>query len=295
MVVHSKKLPRPGETVLGGAFFMSQGGKGANQAVGASLLGGDVLFTAKVGDDMFGETSLKCYREAGLSTDYIAVSHDKPSGIALIMVDANAENCIAVAGGANLELTTVDTDRALSRIEAGDIVLLQLEIPIPTVAYVIEQASRRGARVVLNPAPAAKLAPSMLSQVFMLTPNRIEASMLTGIAINTESDEELVADRLHALGVKVVVMTLGSRGSLLSTTEGKRRFAARPVSAVDTTCAGDVFNAALCVALAEDRSFDEAVRFATAASSISVTRKGAQTSIPTRAEVDTLILKEKMA
>ena len=286
MVVHSEKLPCPGETVMGGAFFMSQGGKGANQAVGASLLGGDVIFTTKVGDDMFGETSLKCYREAGLRTDFIAVSADKLSGIALIMVDANAENCISVAGGANLELHAVDTEQALGAIEAGDIVLLQLEIPLPTVAYVVEEASKRGARVVLNPAPAAKLDEALLSKVYMLTPNRIEPGMLTGIDIQTEADEELAADRLHALGIDVVVMTLGSHGALLSTPTGKQRFASRKVTAVDTTCAGDVFNAGLCVGLAEGKSLEDAIRFATVASSISVTRKGAQTSIPTREEVE---------
>jgi ribokinase len=206
--------------------------------------------------------------------------------VALILVDSSAQNSISVALGANNELTLEDVMPALNTIEEGDIVLLQLEIPIPTVEAVIAVAADKGARVILNPAPAAKVSAEALSKLYLITPNQTEAEILTGIAVNDEASAVKAAEALCALGVNKVVITLGSDGAMLYE-DGKAEIVpAYKVNAVDTTAAGDVYNGAMCAALAEGASLVEALRFATKASAISVSREGAQPSIPSREEVD---------
>ena len=285
MVVRSERLPRPGETVLGGGFVMAGGGKGANQAVAVARMGHKVIFAAALGRDIFGDDAVRQYGRYGIDTSYI-VRKDTPSGVALIMVDSAAQNSISVALGANSELSVGDVMPALEQIEAGDIVLLQLEIPMDTVAATVAVAAAKGARVVLNPAPAAMVSEEVLSKLYLITPNQTEAEILTGIAVNDEASARLAAEALRRSGVSKVVITMGSQGALLDDGGHFEMIEARKVAAVDTTAAGDVYNGALGAALAEGLSLVEALRFATKASAISVTRMGAQPSIPSREEVD---------
>ena len=285
MVVRSEHLPRPGETVLGGGFMMVGGGKGANQAVAVAKMGHPVIFAAAVGKDIFGDEAVERYRHLGIDTSYIA-HKDTPSGVALIMVDSAAQNSISVALGANNELMLEDVMPALDIVEEGDIVLLQLEIPMSTVEACIGVAAAKGARVILNPAPAAKVGAAALSKLYLITPNQTEAEILTGVEVNDEASAVKAAEALCALGVKKVVITLGSEGALLYEDGKAEIIPARKVEAVDTTAAGDVYNGAMCAALAEGMSLRESLRFATKASAISVSRVGAQPSIPSRTEVD---------
>ena len=285
MVVRSEHLPRPGETVLGGGFMMAGGGKGANQAVAVAKMGHPVVFAAAVGKDIFGEEAVARYKSYGIDTTYI-VRKDTPSGVALILVDASAQNSISVALGANNELLLEDVMPALDIVEEGGIVLLHLEIPMSTVEACIGVAAAKGARVILNPAPAAKVGAAALSKLYLITPNHTEAEILTGVEGNDEASAVKAAEALCALGVKKVVITLGSEGALLYEDGKAEIIPARKVEAVDTTAAGDVYNGAMCAALAEGMSLRESLRFATKASAISVSRVGAQPSIPSRTEVD---------
>ena len=276
LVVKTDRMPSPGETILGGSFMMSGGGKGANQAVAASRLGGEVTFVARVGNER-------------LDVRHVTRDATVPSGVALICVDGAAENSIVVAPGANERLSPEDVDRAEAEIAAADFVVLQLEIPLPAVMRAAEVAERHGVRVILNPAPAAAIPDELLRRCYLLTPNRGECAMLTGMPVADAAGAERAADALLARGVRHVVVTLGSEGALVKGAESCERVAARRVEAVDTTGTGDTFNGALAVALSEGRPLSEAVRFATAASAIAVTRMGAQSAVPMREEVDALL------
>ena len=287
MTVRSATLPKPGETVLGGDFRMGPGGKGANQAVAARLLGGEVTFVCKLGRDMFGEGASKHYESCGLDTSKILWS-DKPSGVALITVDSKAENSIVVASGANADMTVTDIDSVADIIKSSGILLLQLEIPMDTVVHAAEIAYNAGVQVVLNPAPAAVLPAELLKCVSILIPNETEASAISGIDINNFETAAAAAERLKGMGVREVIITMGSRGSVVC--DGDCTFVpAVKVNAVDTTAAGDTFCGGVCVALSEGKDLLEAVKFATAASSIAVQRPGAQDSITNRCEVDKLL------
>ncbi len=287
MVINSSRLPRPGESVIGDKFMMAGGGKSANQAVAAARMGHKVTFVAAVGCDIFGDEAVDRYAKASIDTSYI-VRKQTASGIALIMVDAAAQNSISVALGANNELSEADILPAIEQIGKDDIVLLQLEIPMPTVERAVALAAERGARVVLNPAPAAKLSKDVLSKLYVITPNQTEAETLTGIEVSDEASAKAASEVLRACGVGRVVITMGGDGAFVND-EGECYIApARRVEAVDTTAAGDVYNGAMCAALAEGKTLKEALRFATCASAISVTRSGAQPSIPSRGEVDAM-------
>lgn len=285
MVVRTSHIPVPGETILGGEFFMNQGGKGANQAIAVQRLGGNVIFVAKLGDDILGRQSLDYFKKEGIDTRYITLDKEAASGVALISVDNQAENSIVVASGANMRLNEEDVDRVLGEMSEGDILLMQLEIPLQTVEYAAAKAREKGVKVILNPAPARSLPKSLLENLYMITPNRIEAEMLTGIPILTEPDVESAAKGINAMGVKNVIITLGSRGSYIREESICYRAEAFEVEPVDTTAAGDTFNGALCVGLAEGMKLEEAVTLASKASSIAVTRMGAQASIPYRKEL----------
>jgi ribokinase len=289
MVVRTSAIPRPGETVIGGQFMMNPGGKGANQAVAASRLGGNVTFVARIGNDVFGDRSMDNYREAGIDTGSVFRDNDRPSGVALICVDDQAENSIVVSPGANAGLSVQDIESIKTRLEEAEYLLLQLEIPLDTVAHAIRLAAQAGVKVILNPAPATPLPEGLLQRIYLITPNKTEAEQLTGIAIHCPDDAKRAAEHLIAQGVENVIITLGSAGAVIRDAAGFSMQAAQPVQAVDTTAAGDVFNGALCVAFAEGKSLREAVRFASAAAAIAVTRVGAQSSIPAREEVDRLL------
>ena len=287
MVVRSEQLPRPGESVVGRDFIMAGGGKGANQAVAVARMGHRVIFAAALGRDIFGNAAVESYRQLGIDTSYI-VRKDAPSGVALIMVDSVGQNSISVALGANNLLSVEDVMEVLEQIEAEDLVLLQLEVPMATVDAVVDIASAKGAKVVLNPAPAGVVSEKTLSKLYLITPNQTEAQTLTGVEVADEQSAELAAKALIAKGVSRVVITMGSIGAYLYENGVGEIIPARKVAAVDTTAAGDVYNGAMCVALAEGQTLKNALAFATKASAISVTRAGAQPSVPTREEVDNL-------
>ena len=286
MVVKCKKLPTPGETILGGAFLMNPGGKGANQAVAAARLNGIVTFVAKTGNDLFGEQSKLLFEKEGIDTRFLIRDQKNPSGVALIAVDENGENSIVVASGSNATLSAYDIDEKVYVADKEDVYLMQLEIPVGTVEYVAQKVSDKGNRVILNPAPARLLSQELLDSVYVLTPNEIEAEILTGIKVENASSAERSAMKLLDKGVKNVVITMGAAGAYLCTPEISKMIPVVPVKAVDTTAAGDVFNGALAVALAEGKDLEEAVGFANKAASISVTRLGAQASAPYRNELD---------
>ena len=297
MVIKGNKLPAPGETVIGGTFLMNPGGKGANQAVAAARLSVEspttaVTFVANVGNDIFGRQAFQQFEREGIRTDFVTTDADEPSGVALIGVDSQGENSIMVASGANARLGQAQVARALAAETSPDdtVILLQLETPLPTVEFAIRESHRRGMRVVLNPAPAQRLDSAVLACLHVITPNETEAELLTGVRVTDEATAQQAAQKLHDSGVPNVVITLGSRGAYLSTPSGASMVTAPPVTAVDTTAAGDCFNGALAVAIAEGLDLPAAVSFACKAASISVTRMGAQASLPYRHEVDTLPL-----
>ena len=285
MTVRTAALPRPGETLIGGDFVMGPGGKGANQAVAARRLGGDAALVCKVGRDMFGDNAILHYEREGLDTRGILVS-ELPSGVALINVDAKGENSIVVAPGANMDLTEEDTERVSDRIREADIVLLQLEIPIPSVLAAARIAHAGGAQVVLNPAPYAEVPDELFRYVDLFIPNETELSAYTGITVCDRKSALGAADIMLARGVKKIIVTLGSKGSLIYDGKEVCDVAACPVEAVDTTAAGDTYCGALCVGLSEGLTLQEAAVFASKASALSVTRPGAQNSMPYRKEIN---------
>ena len=286
MIIRVPYIPRPGETILGGAFSMAAGGKGANQAVAAARAGGRVTFVARVGDDLFGRQALEGFGRDGIDARSVLATPGAASGIALITVDERGENSISVASGANALLSVADVEAAGGAFAAADIVLLQLESPLPAVAAAVWMAGERGVPVILNPAPARPLDDGLLRGVSVLTPNEHEAAMLAGIEVESEPDKREAAARIRARGPRTVVITLGERGVYASSEGSEGLVPAFKVEPVDTTAAGDVFNGALAVALAEKRPLGDALRFAQAAAAISVTRPGAQPSAPTRAEIE---------
>jgi ribokinase len=285
MVIKSKKLPMPGETILGGAFLMNPGGKGANQAVAAARLGGNVTFVTKTGNDVFGAEAVKGFNEAKIDTRFIVTDPTNPSGIALINVDEDGENSIVVASGANGTLVPKDISEEVFHADKDDIFLMQLEIPLETVRYAAEKACRMGNRVILNPAPACWLSDSLYKCIYLITPNETEAGILTGIEVFDAASAEEAALALRAKGVKHVVITMGGTGCYLLSGSISMLIPGIQVKAVDTTAAGDIFSGALAVAISEGMDIVSAVTFANKAASISVTRMGAQVSAPFRTEV----------
>jgi ribokinase len=285
MVIKSQRFPQPGETIIGGEFFMFPGGKGANQAVAAARMNSDVTFIAKVGNDVFGQQAVDGFKKENINTNNIFVDPNVASGTAVIIVNGDGENEIVVASGANGTLSAQDIDSSHHCFEENDIVLLQLETPLPTIAHAIAKGSTMGKKVILNPAPAQRLTDDIYSNLYLITPNETEAEILTGIKYESESDLPKIADSLLEKGVKNVIITLGAKGSFFKNNEDSFIVPAQKVEAVDTTAAGDVFNGCLAVVLAEGKSWKEAIEMAGKFASISVTRMGAQASAPYRNEV----------
>ena len=286
MIIKLDRIPRPGETILGGAFVTAAGGKGANQAVGAARAGGQVTFIARVGQDMFGDQAVAGFATDGINVDHVSRDKTNPSGVALIFVAKDGENSIAVAGGANAKLSPADVRKAKAAFADASVLVMQLETPLESVQAAADLAVKDGVRVILNPAPAQPLPDKLLKCVSILTPNETEAELLTGIAVTDTASAAVAAAKLRARGVQTVIITLGARGSFVATESGGQLVSGFKVEAVDTTAAGDIFNGALAVALAEGKPLDQAVRFGHAAAAISVTRLGAQPSAPTRREIE---------
>ncbi len=282
-------MPGPGETVLGGEFYRASGGKGANQAVAAARLGREIVtFVAAVGDDDFGRSSMEGLCRDNLDCRYVKTVASTPSGVALILVDGSGENSISVASGANEELMPADVDALPATLFAeASVFLTCLETPVPTVMRGLERAREAGCRTILNPAPADRSIVELgcLDRVDIATPNELEAAALTGLPV-TDVDSAIEAgQRLRSLGCGSAVVTLGSAGCVVVDHGDATHIPARPVDAVDTTAAGDAFNGALAVALSEGKTLVDAARWAVTAAAISVTRAGAQPSLPTRAEL----------
>lgn len=285
MVVKSGLLPKPGETVLGGYFFSFSGGKGANQAVAAAKLGGNVIFLAKVGNDALGKTAVEGLKKEGIDVSHIITDFESHSGVALIMVDDSGENCISVASGANGKFSSLDVENASELIEKADFVLVQLEIPLEAVTALVEKAFASDVPVILNPAPAQPLSDELIHKLYIITPNETEAELLTGVKVIDEASALKAAKILREKGAKLVIITLGAKGAFLLSDQEEILIPSLDVKAVDSTAAGDTFNGALVVGLAEGMEIKAAVRFANQAAAISVTRMGAQSSQPYRSEI----------
>lgn len=288
LVVNVVRQPVAGETVMGQSFFVNPGGKGANQAVAVKRLGGDVTFVTKIGKDLFGQQLQAHYADEKMDLTYVLADEKNPTGVALITVEEHGENRIVVVSGANAGLDVAELDFLRPLIDQCDYILLQLEIPLTVIGEVVRLAREARKRLVLNPAPAMPVPDDWLDGLFLITPNETEAEKLTGIRVADEDGARQAAACFLAKGVRNVVITLGERGALVASGEAMTLVPAGKVRAVDTTAAGDVFNGALVVALAEGRSLRESARWACAASAIAVTRKGAQESAPYRDEVDNL-------
>ncbi len=284
MIVRAGRLPLPGETVLGGDLTTAAGGKGANQAVAAVRLGAPVTLVARVGQDSFGQQALEGFQREGLDVQYVGQDATAPSGVALIVVGPGGENIIAVAPGANRNLSPADIDAAQPAIAQARVMVLQLEVPIHTVMAAARAAHAAGLIVILNPAPAEALPSLLYEAVDVLTPNEHEATLLTGLA---PDQPEAAAQALLGRGVRTVIVTLGAAGVLVAPKgQPARRVPGFAVQALDTTAAGDAFNGGLAAALARGDELDAAVRYAQAAAAISVTRPGAQPSLPNAEEVE---------
>lgn len=289
MIIQLNKLPVPGETIIGGKFSTAAGGKGANQAVATARAGGNVTFISRIGNDVFGEAAVQGFIKDGINIEYITKDAAEPSGVALIFIGENGENSIGVASGANAQLLPDVLSSLISLISENDLVLMQLEIPLETVEFVAKIAEEQKAKIILNPAPAQQLNDSLLKKISVITPNETEAEILTGIPVKNKEDAEKAAKFLRAKGIEAVIITLGSKGAFLSCREYEGVIPSYKVKPVDTTAAGDVFNGAFTVALAEGMKIKDAVKFGNAAAALSVTKLGAQPSAPYRNEIDSMI------
>jgi ribokinase len=294
MIIKVARLPRSGETVLGGEFASVAGGKGANQAVSAARAGGAVTFIARIGNDTFGQTALDCLRANGINTGHVARDRANPSGVALIFVADSGQNSIAVAPGANSRLSPADVRKAKGAFRDASVLLLQLETPLSTAQAAADLARAAGARVILNPAPAQSLPARFLDGLYLLTPNETEAHLLTGVTVDSEETAAQASGKLLARGIQNVIITMGARGAFIASAGVRRFIPGYKVSAVDATGAGDVFNGSLAVAIGEGKSLLEAASFANAAAALSVIRPGAQASAPVRKEIEQVLATGKV-
>jgi ribokinase len=290
LVVRVPRIPKPGETIIGADdLHMIPGGKGANQAYASAMLGAEVSMVGRVGDDMFGEQLITSLKKAGVDTHNITRDSDAPTGIAMIVVEEGGQNSIVVSSGANWRISPMDVLRAETVIRSANLILLQLEIPLPAVIKAAQFAKDHGVKVVLNPAPAQQLPAELLSLTDILIPNETEAAMLSGCDVGTDDGIRQAAARLCQSGVKTIIMTRGSRGASMITENEIVHFPAFSVEPVDTTAAGDAFVGSFAVALVEGRSITEAVRYGNAAGALSSTKSGSQPSMPGRDDLDKIL------
>lgn len=287
LVVKTGRAPVPGETIRGEQFAMIPGGKGANQAVAAARLGADVVMIGCVGDDMFGGQMLAQLQRERIDTSFIRTLPQTSTGVAVIQVQRDGDNSIVIVPGANAGMTPEQVQAAKAAIRDADVMLVQLEIPLPAVESAVELAYRYGVRTILNPAPAMPLPDSLLRKISILTPNETEASMLTtGSAVFAGDIQKSIGRLKELVGTGDIIVTNGERGVFYDIGGTRGSHPAYKVNAVDTTAAGDCFNAGLAVRLGEGAAIEEAIGFACKAAAIAVTRFGAQTSLPTREEAD---------
>jgi len=287
--VKAPRIPVAGETILGEHFIMTPGGKGANQAVAAAKLGAEVYLVAKLGDDVFGQQSLNNFREVGVNTQYVVQTKEAPSGVALITVAEEGNNVIVVAPGANGRLSPEDVKAARSIISSARVLVVQLEVPLETVESAARLAHDCNVPVILDPAPARELGSKLLGMIDVLTPNETEARILTGTEVTDEDSARTACESLLERGVKAVVLTMGAKGFLLA--DGGRMEFVRAVEAdaVDATAAGDAFAGSLAVGLARRQGLFDAAVFANYVAALSVTKMGAQSSMPSRQAVGAFV------
>jgi len=288
-LIKSDKLPASGETVTGGIFTQNFGGKGANQAVGAARAGGNVSFITCLGEDLYADELLHSFKNDHIDTQYVFKEPNVATGTALILLDKEGNNCISVAPGANFKFTNPHIDKAMDAFIGADMIILQMEIPFEVNKYVFSLAKKYKKKVMFNLAPARSFDLSVLEQTYVFVVNEVEASMVTGLKVESDHEVKTAALALLDKGPEIAVITLGAKGSFFATRENQRFVPAFRVKAVDTTAAGDVYCGSLAVALVEGKSLTEALQFAGAASAISVTRLGAQPSAPSRDEIDTFL------
>jgi ribokinase len=286
LTIKTKRIPRPGETVIDGVFSRGGGGKGANQAVAAARLGASVCLIARLGDDPLGREALARLIDEDINTQHVLLDAHVPTGVAFIVVDEHGENSIVVASGANSRLTPVDIEKANDVIASARVLLIPLETPLDAIRSAVALAHRTDSLVILNPAPVQPLDEKLLSAIDILTPNSVEAEMLTGVKITDAASLRAASKRLLECGVGKVLITLGKRGVFFASAENEEWIPAFKVQAVDSTGAGDVFNGALAAFLAEGTTVELAIRKASAAAAIAVTRMGAQVSAPRRSEIE---------
>jgi ribokinase len=287
------KLPSPGETVMGNDFIIAPGGKGANQAVAIARIGGDVTFIAKIGTDDNGNQSLKNFKKDGINTEFVFQTDEVPSGVALIFVDKNGENMLVPVPGANGKLCPDDIDKARKAIENANIIVLQLEVPLETVEHAINVAYKANVSIVLNPAPGRKLEPSIIKMVSYITPNETEAEILTDIKVIDDSSAQEAGKRLLEFGAKTAIITLGKRGVMIVNPDDSYLVPAFVVDAVDATAAGDAFTGGFAYAIATGKDIKSSARFGNAVAGLTVTKMGAQPSMPTKDELDEFLKTHK--
>jgi ribokinase len=280
MVVQASRLPRPGETLLGGTFITVAGGKGANQAVAAARLGARVTFVARVGSDTLGDQAIAGFQNSGIDTRYVFRDPEAPSGVALILIGEKGENMIVVAPGANARLSVQDIHAAKEALLSADVLVVQLEVPLESIEVALSLARSEGIPTILNPAPAQKLEQSLLQNVTYLTPNETEAALLTDMQISDTGDGVRAGRTLLEMGVGHTIITMGNRGALRVDRVQEILIPTVSVNAVDTTAAGDAFNGALAYGVGTGMDLDRAIRFANCAGALSVTKMGAQPSMP---------------
>ncbi|EPU1005938.1 ribokinase [Vibrio cholerae] len=288
-VLQVPSFPRPGETLHGRNYQVIPGGKGANQAVAAARMQADVGFIACVGDDSFGINIRESFKLDGINTAGVKLQPNCPTGIAMIQVSDSGENSICISAEANVKLTAAAIEPDLAAIRDARYLLMQLETPLDGILKAAQEAKAAKTNVILNPAPARELPDELLKCVDLITPNETEAEVLTGITVSDDASAQQAADALHCKGIEIVIITLGSKGVWLSQNGRGQRIPGFVVKATDTTAAGDTFNGALVTGLLQEMPLESAIKFAHAAAAISVTRFGAQTSIPTRAEVEAFL------
>lgn len=291
LVVRAERAPEGGETLPALGFQTIPGGKGANQAASAGRLGAKVEMVGRVGQDGFGDQLRSSLELMGVGTRFVASDPVAPSGTALIVVDSRGENRILIVAGANGQVSSADVDSAAEAIQSASVVILQFEIPMPSVEYTARSARQAGAAVILNPAPAYPILPGLMANVDYLILNESEAALVSGVAVASMASAAQAGRKILEMGAGTVIVTLGPRGALLVSPGQEQHFPARPVDVVDTTAAGDAFVGAFACRRAEGASLEEAASFAVAAGSLTVTRFGAQTSLPSRQEVEQFLAK----
>lgn len=288
LVVTAKRFPKPGETIFGKKFEMFPGGKGANQAVCAARLGCKTTFIGKMGNDEFHEKLSSTLIEAGVDINNLFIDEKEHTGTALITVDESGQNQIIVISGSNMKLSPHDIVSKSDLFFTTSVVLTQLEIPIDTVVQSAKLTRQNNAIFILNPAPAASLPESIFPLIDFITPNENELELLSGVTTSDDSSIKLAAEKLLKKGIKNVIVTLGSRGSMLINDSTAKHFPANKVKVVDSTAAGDAFNGAFASSISEGHSIEEAIEFANKVASIAVTRMGAQSSMPYLSEIKDL-------